>query len=689
MRNLLVRFREIVAPLLHFMRNWLILFKKNIPRLLSARGKKLLKKGMLVFTGTMLILVVMFFALRNVVLNSMANNKIASYLGHRQGAVLSMDAARFSGLDRIVFTNIRMCSASKTIAMNLNSGAVRLSFWNMLFGRVRLTHLELDGLELDLLQDSAPPSVPARPSIATAPAGRGLEGGADYADRAAGLLDLFFMRIPGTFRISRLTIHSELDHVRQTFHIPQLAIDGPAFATTVEIDDLEKKRSYYLTGNIRRGKKQLAIHLLPLRRGAVAPLPFIDRQWGLRVSFDSVTIGLESRGSRHGVLGLDGSLAVGGLTINHPRIAAGDVILENASLDYVLNIGADYFELDRATLVRFNKLLFHPYIMIKTRPTRQLTMKLDKTWFEADDLFSSLPAGLFTRLAGIQTSGQIAYEFDFFVDFSRPEQLTLQANLEKSAFRINRFGRVDFRDVNEPFVYTAYEKDRALRSFVVGPENADFRSLDQFPSCLKDAVMISEDGAFFGHRGFLLGPIKDSIAANIKEKRFVRGASTISMQLVKNLYLKRQKTIARKFEEMLITWLIEDNRLISKERMYEIYLNIIEWGPLVYGATEAARFYFDKDVEKLTLAEAIFMASIIPRPKRFMAFFDGDQRLRPWLQAYYDDVSYKMLKRGMISQEDYFTLVPEIRLKGPARFLLKGNEELPADEPWSAEESGE
>ncbi|MFO7734506.1 MAG: biosynthetic peptidoglycan transglycosylase, partial [Candidatus Aminicenantes bacterium] len=175
----------------------------------------------------------------------------------------------------------------------------------------------------------------------------------------------------------------------------------------------------------------------------------------------------------------------------------------------------------------------------------------------------------------------------------------------------------------------------------------------------------------------LLEPFKESIAVNLREKRFVRGASTISMQLVKNLFLKRQKTVARKLEEMIITWLIEENRLVSKERMLEIYLNIIEWGPQVYGAQEAARFYFDKDVADLTLAEAIFMASIIPQPKRFMTSFDEEQRLRSWLQAYYADVSAKMLKRGWIEQRDFDALTADVRLLGPARLLLKGQDIRP------------
>lgn len=287
---------------------------------------------------------------------------------------------------------------------------------------------------------------------------------------------------------------------------------------------------------------------------------------------------------------------------------------------------------------------------------------------------------MFTELAGIQTSGELAYQLSFFIDFMHPESLRLESNLEKRDFKIERFGRVDFRAINEPFLYTVYEKDQELRSFMVGPENPNFRTLDQIPPVLKNAVLISEDGAFFGHKGFLLEPFKKSIAANLKEKRFVRGASTISMQLIKNLYLKRQKTIARKLEEMIITWLIEENRLVAKERMYEIYLNIIEWGPLVNGAQEAARFYFDKDVADLTLAEAIFMAGIIPRPSHFMYSFDQDQHLREWLKAYYRDVSTKMLQKEMISQRDFEMLIPDIRLEGPARLLLKGNESAP-DEP--------
>ena len=132
------------------------------------------------------------------------------------------------------------------------------------------------------------------------------------------------------------------------------------------------------------------------------------------------------------------------------------------------------------------------------------------------------------------------------------------------------------------------------------------------------------------------------------------------MQLVKNLYLKQYKTVARKVEEMIITWLIEENRLIPKERMYEIYLNIIEWGPGIYGAEEASRFYFNKGASELSLSEAIYLACIVPRPKKFFYLFDQEQHLRPWLQAYYRIIHSKMV-RGMIDQQEQDLLVPGVR----------------------------
>ena len=651
---------------------------------MRARKRKAVRTVAVAMLGVALLLGGLFFSLRNVVLRSVLDSRIRSYQANHPGDVLRIGTARFRGLAGIDLEDIQVRAAEKDLAATVKRCTVEVNFLKMLSGRVRLKRLALSDLDLDLSREAAPgPIASGSSDMGAASQPRTAPGPApDLGARGARLLDLYFALIPDSLEIERLTLHSVFGDIRQGLFFPRLAILGSAFETTLEIFDQDEKWVYLLAGEIEREERRLELRLLPRQRSGPAVLPFVEKQWGLKVDFDSLSVGLRSRGRKDGVLHLDGSLAVGGLVLNHPSIAAEDVHLQNASVDYTLRIGTDFVELGNATKVSFNRISFHPYFKYQTRPAGQLTVRLDNTEFKADDFFGSLPAGLFTELAGLQTSGDLAYHLDFFIDFSRPEALRLASGLEKRDFKISRFGRVDFTSVNAPFLHTVFEDGQEPRSLMVGPENPDFRRLEEFPPFLKSAVLISEDGAFFGHHGFLLGPFKNSIIENLREKRFARGASTISMQLVKNLYLKRQKTIARKLEEMIITWLIEENRLVSKERMLEIYLNIIEWGPQVYGAQEAARFYFDKDVADLTLAEAIFMASIIPKPKRFMTAFDEQQRLRPGLQAYYADVSAKMLQRGWIEQPDFDALVADVRLRGPAQLLLKGHEIRPDGSAW-------
>jgi hypothetical protein len=662
------------------------------------RTRKVLQTGALAALGIIVLLGLAFFAFRNAALRGILDAKLRSFAKDSPGTVIEVGAARFHGLAGVELEKVRLRSA-EGIAVDLGRCVVTASFWRLLVGQVRLKSLALDDLRLDLGVEAAPALKAAGQAnpreTGKKAAAAGTARPPDYGARIARLLDIYFTRVPDLLVIDRLTIHSAFDGVRQALYIPRLALGGPAFATTLDMFDQGMKWSCAMSGGVERGRKRLELRLEPVRsgpatlrrgdadgprRGGARPaMPFLVRQWGLKVDFVSLSVSLQSRGRKDGVLRLDGSLAIAGLALNHPRIAAGDVDLDSAALDFSLGIGADFVELARPSRVSFNRMSFQPQARLRVRPSRQVLLKIPETRFAADDLFASLPAGLFTRLAGIRTSGELSFHLDFAIDLSRPEAVVLDVGLERHDFRILRFGNANLRSFVGPFLYTAYEKDRPVRSFVVGPENPSFRFLESIPPFLQYSVMISEDGAFFSHKGFLLEPFKNSIVTNLRAGRFVRGASTISMQLVKNLYLRRHKTIARKLEELLITWLIEENRLVSKGRMLETYLNIIEWGPGVYGAEEAARFYFAKDVEELTLAESIFMAAVIPRPKRFMGFFGDDQRLRPWLERYYADVSEKMLARGWISQFDYDTLIPAVELRGPALLLLKSAEAVPLE----------
>lgn len=131
---------------------------------------------------------------------------------------------------------------------------------------------------------------------------------------------------------------------------------------------------------------------------------------------------------------------------------------------------------------------------------------------------------------------------------------------------------------------------------------------------LVNAVIVAEDGTFYSHNGFDWYEVQESIEKNIDKRRAVRGASTITQQLAKNLYLSTSKDPIRKLKEAIITLLLENS--LSKNRILEIYLNVIEWGRGVFGVEAAAQTYFGKSAASLTLEEATRMAAVIPSPLR-------------------------------------------------------------------------
>jgi monofunctional biosynthetic peptidoglycan transglycosylase len=135
---------------------------------------------------------------------------------------------------------------------------------------------------------------------------------------------------------------------------------------------------------------------------------------------------------------------------------------------------------------------------------------------------------------------------------------------------------------------------------------------ERISSNLIRAVLAGEDSRFFDHSGFDWEEIRKAIEKDWEEKRFHRGASTISQQLAKNLFLSTAKTPVRKLHEALITWEMEN--VLSKRRILELYLNVIEWGNGIYGAEAASRHYFNIPASALNMEQAAFLSAIIPNP---------------------------------------------------------------------------
>jgi monofunctional biosynthetic peptidoglycan transglycosylase len=132
---------------------------------------------------------------------------------------------------------------------------------------------------------------------------------------------------------------------------------------------------------------------------------------------------------------------------------------------------------------------------------------------------------------------------------------------------------------------------------------------------LRRAVLAAEDNAFFDHEGIDIAEIKKSIQTSIEKGESLRGASTITQQLAKNLYLSPSRDPLRKIKELMITWRLET--ALTKARIFEIYLNVIEWGDLVWGAEAAARTYFGVPASALSREQAALLAGAIINPRLY------------------------------------------------------------------------
>ena len=144
------------------------------------------------------------------------------------------------------------------------------------------------------------------------------------------------------------------------------------------------------------------------------------------------------------------------------------------------------------------------------------------------------------------------------------------------------------------------------------------------------AVLTTEDGAFYKHKGFNHSAIRSSVQANLKARRFVRGASTITMQLAKNLFLARDKALSRKIEELILTDYLE--QVFLKDELMELYLNVVEFGPDVYGIARASDYYFGRAPAELQLAECFFLASLLPSPIRYGKLRDKGEVSETWMR---------------------------------------------------------
>ncbi|GEC70914.1 Transglycosylase [Flavobacterium flevense] len=620
-----------------------------------------------ILIAVILIAIISVFCFRETLLQQ-AIAKTAKKIKTDYNSEFVVKKAGFEGLSGVNLTDITLVPKNADTLFRIQKMRTSVNIWRLLLGDVQLGTLEIKNGYIQLTKKGNIKNFAA--FLKRNKSEENSTNKKDYASFAYRIISKVLNLIPTDMEVENLKFKLDDNGKKATIDIKKLVLLNKELETSIHVKTNTFAQRWQIKGFADPRNQKADLRFFNMDTGAIK-VPYFDERYNLISSFDSIRLNIENIDKSGGELHIDGFTSIANLKINHAKIARKDVLIKNARFDYRLLLGSDFISVDSSSTVQFNKVKFHPYLAYETEEDTIYKLKVDIPKMKAQDFISSLPEGLFTHFEGMEAEGTFDYHLNFEYNKNKPNDLVFDSNLKKENLKITKYGEANLNKLNGEFIYRAIINNVLQRPVLVGMANPNFTPLDQISPYLQKCVLTTEDPSFFSHRGFINEAFKQSIIKNIKTKKFSRGASTISMQLIKNVFLTREKTLSRKLEEILLVYILENNRIVSKERMLEVYFNIIEWGPNVYGIGEASQFYFQKTPADLTFNECLFLARIIPSPKKFMYQFNDEGNFRESAVQQVSFLTNLMIRRGLLTADDtIFKKEPTI-LTGPAKSLLR------------------
>jgi hypothetical protein len=425
---------------------------------------------------------------------------------------------------------------------------------------------------------------------------------------------------PGPFALER---HGE--SVRLTFS------SDPASAAGADKDDKRAGTPLSIDAELPLGAGDVTARL----SGGPVSLGLMGVKEGTKGLFDVGKGTVSGKGqlvlsAAGDALTFDGSIALRSISVKQPRLSAEPLrgidfaVSARGMLDDAGKLRVDDAQLDMGAL----HVRTHGTVE-ETRDHFGLSLAVDVAPAACQALLDSTPQGLLPLVRSARMTGTFGATSRVEFDTRTIDKLVLDYRIDDRC-RVSEVPRDLSRErFASSFSYRTYHPDGTPSETTTGPGTSAWTDLDDISPFMIAAVLTTEDGAFYRHHGFNHNAIRSSVAANLKARRFVRGASTITMQLTKNLFLSREKTLSRKIEEVILTDYLE--LAFRKDDMMELYLNVIEFGPDVYGVTRAADYYFGRKPEELNLPECFFLASIMPAPVRYGRLRDKGEVSEGWM----------------------------------------------------------
>ena len=598
---------------------------------------------------------------------------ITNKLDREYDSSFSIKKAEFKGLTAVEIEDIILVPHQKDTLFRIQNIKTKVSFWPLLTGTIRLESLKIDNGFVQLVKADYGRNFDAflrkKDTVDTGEK-------PNYAKLVYRILNRGLNLVPTDMHLNNLKLRLNDMGKKATMHLNKLVLEDKQMESSIVVQTNTFTQRWKVKGFADPRNKQTDLRFFNIDTGKIK-VPYFDERYGIRSSFDSIRLNVSNIDMDGDELHIDGFTSISNFTINHPKIASKDVVIQKARFDYNFLFGENFVAIDSSSTIQLNQIKCHPFVSYKNEKDRIYTIKVDIPKMKAQQYINSLPAGLFTHFVGMEATGNFDYHLNLIFNKDKPNSVVFDSNLYKENLIITKYGEANLNKLNGEFTYRAIINNTPQRGILVGANNPNYTPLNQISPYLRKCVLTTEDPSFFSHRGFIKEAFKQSIVKNIKTRKFSRGGSTISMQLIKNAFLTREKTLSRKLEEILLVYILENNRIVSKERMLEVYFNIIEWGPNVYGIGEAAEFYFQKTPSELTLNECLYLANIIPSPKKFMYQFNTEGNLKPFANSRDKQLKNIMMRRGLITSEDTINQLP-IHISGNARSFIKIVEENPA-----------
>lgn len=361
-------------------------------------------------------------------------------------------------------------------------------------------------------------------------------------------------------------------------------------------------------------------------------------------------------------LNAEGRVSLTDFGVQHWRLAPGRFLLDAPSAQFSVKLDrpAETVELSipKLRVGQAEAAVTLKIAGFKKRPFVDLRVQLPEQ--DCAHIVDAFPVAVRPNLANLVVRGTTHLDAHLRVNLADTRKIKLDITGDLDSCRIitlgpaldRRVARLKGRFVHEPHVGG---EDLGVK---VGPGTRGYVPFDQIPEFIKEAAMATEDRAFMHHNGFRTSLIRGALKLNLKHLRYVYGGSTISQQLVKNLFLTRRKDLMRKFEEAVLVVALE--RTLSKRRILELYLNCIEYGPRIWGLTAAAQAYYDKRPQELSVVEGVYLMAIKPYPKHGYWNAKRNRWKKNWVRRMH--IIFKRIhKSGAIDSETFEAAGPEYR----------------------------